>query len=586
MDLLVVVVLILFAILGAPLFAIFGAAAMILFGDRGTITSVAVDVFSERFADSPTLVTLPLFTFAGYLMAESGTPKRLVRVSRALFGWLPGGVAMVCLFTSAFFTTFTGGSGITIVAVGALLYPALLEDKYTEKFSLGLVTTGGSLGLLFPPSIPIVLYAVVAGILIDKLFLAGIVPGIITVAVLAVYAVIKAPRGASARTGNAGSRQGPLEFARFAGVLLGVGGVLGGGIAYASSLIFGDPAKLLSLGVVALFVQTVIIVASFLAATYTTQGETRAALLESSWEVLLPFVLISGMATGSLRIHEAAALVALYVMVIEVFVYKDIKIATDLPRVIKNSTTMLGAILIILASALGFTGYLIQARVPELMVEWMEQFISSPIMFLFVLNLFLLVVGMLMDIFSAIVVVVPLIVPIARHFGIDPYHLGIVFLLNLEIGYLTPPVGLNLFISAFRFEKPVTQLYRAVLPFIGLLIVSLVITTYVPSLSTWLTSLVATQSLEIEGEDSGGDDGATDDGGGGDTLDDLGDGETLDDLGGETLDDLGGETLDDLEGGGDTLDDLAGEGGGETLDDLGAEPAPAGTEGTEADPAE
>ncbi len=557
---------------------------MILFGDHGTITSVAVDVFSERFADSPTLVTLPLFTFAGYLMAESGTPKRLVRVSRALFGWLPGGLAVVCLLASAFFTTFTGGSGITIVAVGGLLFPALVQEKYPEKFSLGLVTTGGSLGLLFPPSIPIVLYGVVAGILIDKLFLAGIVPGLITVVILGGYAIVVGGRGRKQQNAPGSSKKGFFEFGRFAGVLVGVAAVLGGGVAFASNLIYGEAGRLLSLGIVALFVQTLIIVSSYLAATFTTQGETRAALLEASWEVLLPFVLIAGLATGSLRIHEAAAFTALYIVVVEVFVYKDIGLTTDLPRVIRDSMTMLGAILAILATALGFTGYLIQARVPERMVEWMEVFITSPFMFLFVLNIFLLVVGMLMDIFSAIVVVVPLIVPIARHFGIDPYHLGIVFLLNLEIGYLTPPVGLNLFISSFRFEKPVTKLYGAVLPFIGFLVISLAITTYVPSLSTWLTGLVSTEEIsadEIDNMDMGGptldemggDDmlEGLDDLGGGETLDDLGGGETLDDLGGgETLDDLGGETLDDL-GGGETLDDL---GGGETLDDL--EPRPMG----------
>ncbi len=568
MDLLFVVVLIFFAVMGAPLFAIFGAAAMILFGDRGTITSVAVDVFSERFADSPTLVTLPLFTFAGYLMAESGSPKRLVRVSRALFGWMPGGLAVVCLLASAFFTTFTGGSGITIVAVGGLLFPALIQEKYPEKFSLGLVTTGGSLGLLFPPSIPIVLYGVVAGVLIDKLFLAGLIPGTITVIILAVYAIVIGGRGRKERKAEGTGKRGLLEFARFLGVLVGVAALVGGGIAYASVLVYGD-ARLLSLGVVGLFIQTVIIVCSYVAAMLTTQGETRTALREAAWEVLLPFVLIAGLATGALRIHEAAAFTALYVVVVEVFVYKDIKISTDLPRVIRDSMTMLGAILAILATALGFTGYLIQARVPERMVEWMEVFITSPFMFLFILNLFLLVVGMLMDIFSAIVVVVPLIVPIARHFGIDPYHLGIVFLLNLEIGYLTPPVGLNLFISSFRFEKPVTQLYKAVLPFIGYLIISLAITTYVPSLSTWLTSLVSAEEIDVDEINQTGDDGGDDTGG--DTLDDLGGGETLDDLGGgETLDDLGGgETLDDLDdlgGGGETLDDLGG--GGETLDDL------------------
>lgn len=576
MDALIVVVLILLAMIGAPLFAIFGAAAMILFSDQGTITSVAVDVFSERFADSPTLVTLPLFTFAGYLMAESGTPQRLVRVSRALFGWLPGGLAVVCLCASAFFTTFTGGSGITIVAVGGLLFPALLQERYSEKFSLGLVTTGGSLGLLFPPSIPIVLYAVVGGILIDKLFLAGIIPGIITVGVLALYAIVIGARSRK-KVDTSGNAEQLRQSARFFGTLLGTSGALIAASVAASSAIYPDePLSFVMMGSPAdFYVDTAIIVISYFAATYATSGEARKALFSGAAEILLPFLLIAALLTGFARIHEAAAFTALYVLVAEVFGYKDIHPTKDLPRVIKDSMTMLGAILVILATALGFTGYLIQARVPERMVEWMEVFITSPVMFLLVLNVFLLVVGMLMDIFSAIVVVVPLIVPIARHFGIDPYHLGIVFLLNLEIGYLTPPVGLNLFISSFRFERPVTKLYTAVLPFIGFLVVALAITTYIPVLSTWLPSLMGETNELTADEIDQMDDGPTPDTGG----------DTLDDMGGDTLDDLGGgETLDDLGGGGATLDDLDDDltlddldddlgGGGETLDDIALPPA-------------
>lgn len=597
MDPLWVVVLILFALLGAPLFAIFGAAAMILFGDTGTITSVAVDVFSERFADSPTLVTLPLFTFAGYLMAESGTPQRLVRVSRGLLGWLPGGLAVVCLVASAFFTTFTGGSGITIVAVGGLLFPALIQEKYPERFSLGLVTTGGSLGLLFPPSIPIVLYGVVAGILIDKLFLAGIVPGGITVAILVAYAVVI---GWKQRPPAEEMKAGFLMFLRFCGgylvgiigttlICVGLGMALGLGAVEESP---GDVGAWASANGRYLLLPVTLV--AYFAGAFTTKGETKAALLDTAWELLLPNVLIAGLATGVLRIHEAAAFTAFYVLVVEVWVYKDVSLTKDLPRVIKDSMTMLGAILAILATALGFTGYLIQARVPELMVEWMQTFITEPWMFLLALNLFLLVVGMLMDIFSAIVVVVPLIVPIARHFGIDPYHLGIVFLLNLEIGYLTPPVGLNLFIASFRFEKPVTKLYRAVLPFIGFLVIALIITTYVPTLSTWLTSFISTEELTTEDIENMGDDGSggemggegvdllegfEDDEGGGtlDDLDSLDDDLDLDDLDLDDLDapeDDGPETLDDLDDdmGLPGLDEPAEGGGGddgaETLDDL------------------
>jgi tripartite ATP-independent transporter DctM subunit len=509
MDTMWIILLVALALLGSPLFAIFGAAAMILFGNLPdtSVTGTANDVFSEKFADSPLLVTIPLFTFAGYVLAESGTPQRLVKLSRAWLGWMPGGLAMVCLVASAFFTTFTGGSGITIVAIGGLLYPALIADRYKENFSLGLVTTGGSLGLLFPPSVPMIIYGVVAGIMIEKLFLAGLIPGIITVAALAIYGSITGIRHKMPRT----------SFDR---------------------------------------------------------GEAIKTLWEAKWEALLPVVLLAGMYTGLLRIHEAAAFTAIYTLIIEVFIYRDVSFRGDLPRIIRESMTLVGAILAILATAIGFTAFLIQARVPMLILEAMEGFITSQVMFLVALNVFLIGVGMLMDIFSAIVVVVPLIVPIALKFGVDPYHLGIVFLLNLEIGYMTPPVGLNLFISSFRFNKPITQLYRAVLPFIGLLGLALIIVTYVPALSTWLPSMVESNAVELGAPPDGAeDDGAFD-------LDSLEDGDTLDldalegDGGGFDLDDLdggGGEDLDlDSLEDGDTLDldALEGEGGDLDLDSL------------------
>ncbi len=417
--------LLVLALLGTPLFLVFGAAAMLLFHELPdtSITGAANDVFSEKFADSPMLVTIPLFTFAGYLMAESGTPRRLVALSRAWLGWMPGGLAVVCLAASAFFTSFTGGSGITIVAIGGLLLPALLEDHYPRRFSLGLVTAGGSLGLLFPPSLPMILYGVVAGLLVEKLFVAGALPGLLSVLALAGYAMVVGKGREHARP-------------RF------------------------------------------------------DRGEALRTLWEAKWEVLLPVVLLAGLYSGALRIHEAAALTALYVLVVEVWVYRDVSWRRDLPRIVREAVTLVGAILVILATAIGFTAFLIQAQVPQRALDVIVQFIHAKWAFLLALNLFLIVTGMLMDIFSAIVVVVPLIVPIARHFGVDPYHLAVVFLLNLEIGYLTPPVGLNLFISSFRFEEPVTVLYRAVLPFIGLLLLALAFTTYVPWLSVSLLEAV------------------------------------------------------------------------------------------------
>jgi len=528
-----VVLFVLFALIGAPLFAVFGAASLVLFEQlpNTPITGAANDVFGEKFANSLLLVTIPLFTFAGYLMAESGTPKRLVNLSKSWIGWLPGGLAIVALLASAFFTTFTGGSGITIVAIGGLLYPALMAGKYSERFSLGMVTAGGSLGLLFPPSVPVILYGVVAGVLIEKLFLAGLIPGVLTLVALAAYSIAVGVRAEMPRT----------EF---------------------------------------------------------NLREAIATTWEAKWEVLLPVVLIGGLISGVLRIHEAAAFTAVYVLVIEVFVYRDIK-PRELPKIIRESMTLVGAIMAILATAIGFTAYLIQAEVPQKLLEMMEVLVSDQLTFLFALNIFLILVGMLMDIFSAIVVVVPLIVPIAHHFGVDPYHLGIVFLLNLEIGYLTPPVGLNLFIASFRFDKPVTLLYRAVLPFIGLLLVALALTTYVPALSTYLTQFHEGEEILDFAPNSGNDMDSIDLDAPlepeGESLDDL-----LLDLEGDSGDEAGLGGLDALEAelAGDTaapgsLDALEAELGGDapapgSLDALEAElggdaPAPGSLDALEAE---
>lgn len=439
----VAIALILLALIGTPLFTLFGAATISLFlgMPEGSWESVAIDVFSAKFAEDPNLMTIPLFTFAGYLLAESGTPARLVKVSRAWLGWMPGGLAAVCLMASAFFTTFTGGSGITIVAVGALLFPALMSENYPEDFSMGLVTTGGSLGLLFPPSVPLILYGIIGGLVIDKILIAGILPGIVVVGVLVVY-----------------------------------GGIVG-----------------LKYGV------------------KRTGFDIKPALRELwvfKWEALIPIVLVGGFGSGLLRVHEACAFTAVYVLFIEVFIYRDITIRRDLPRVIVESMTLVGAILIIMATAIGFTGWMVQAQIPMQLLEWMESLVSSRFVFLLSLNLFLLVVGMLMDIFTAIVVVVPLLLPIAEHYEVDPYHMAIIFLLNLEIGYLTPPVGINLFISSIRFGKPVTYLYKAVLPFIGILTIALMIVTYVPIITTFVPDMLSDEDEPAFklGDTAGGDD--------------------------------------------------------------------------------
>jgi tripartite ATP-independent transporter DctM subunit len=406
------------ALLGTPLFAIIGALAALLFVLDGQQTSnILIETY--RLTGQSVLVAIPLFTFAGYAMAESGTPHRLVRVSRAFLGWLPGGLAIVALISCAFFTAFTGASGVTIIALGGLLMPAMVQDKYPEKFSLGLLTTSGSLGLLFAPSLAIIIYGYVSGAPIDQLFLAGILPGILLISLLSIYSFVKGYRSKIPRT----------------------------------------PFRL---------------------------GEIKDALWEAKWEIPLPIIVVLGIYRGWFTAAEAAAVAAFYVLIVEVFFYKDLHLKRDVPRVMRESMVLVGGILIILGVALGLTNYLIFAEVPDAIFNWIQNYIHSKIVFLIVLNIFLLIVGCMMDIFSAIVVVVPLIIPLAERYGIHPVHLGIIFLTNLEIGYSTPPVGINLFIGSFRFKKPIINLYAASLPFLVLYIIALLIITYWPDLSLML----------------------------------------------------------------------------------------------------
>jgi tripartite ATP-independent transporter DctM subunit len=413
------------ALLGMPLFGVIGGGALLGF-HSADIDTAAVMVEFYRMASAPTLLAIPLFTFAGYLLAESKAPDRLLAVSRALFGWMPGGVAFITLITCAGFTAFTGASGATLVALGGLLFPMLQQEGFREKFSLGLLTTSGSLGLLFAPSLPLILYGLVAQARVDHLFLAGFFPGLLIIAILATYSVFT---GAGLGRGRARHSFSWREIGR--------------------------------------------------------------ALQSAGWELpLIPIVLV-GIYGGFFTATEAAAVTAFYLLVVEVFVYKDLGLRRDLPRIMRESMILVGGILIILGTALGFTSFLIDEQVPMRLLETVRETIDSRITFLIVLNIFLLVVGMMMDIFSAIIVVVPLITPIAMEFGINPVHLGIIFLTNLEIGYATPPVGLNLFIASYRFERPVTELYRASLPFLGLLLIALIIITYWPDLSLFLVRWVA-----------------------------------------------------------------------------------------------
>jgi len=411
----------LMALLGTPLFIIIAAIALLCFYYQG-IDSSAVIIEMYRLANAPALLAIPLFTFAGYLLSESNTPKRLVNLSRALLGWMPGGLAVVALVSCAIFTAFMGASGVTIIALGGLLLPSLLSEKYPEKFSLGLLTSSGSLGVLFPPSLPIILYGLVAGISIDKLFLAGLLPGILRVVLLTMYSVF-----------------------------------------------IGKRVKL-----------------PVVAFSWRNLG---TSLKDAIWEIPLPFLIIGGIYGGLFTVTEAAAVAAIYVLVVEVFLYRELHLFRDVPQIMRKSMLLVGAILIILGMALGLTNYLIDAEIPMKILALIQQYVHSKITFLILLNLFLLAIGCLIDIFSAIIVVVPLIIPLALNFGVDPVHLAIIFLANLEIGYTTPPVGINLFIASFRFKKPIVQLYLAAIPFLIILLISLIIITYVPDLSLWLVRI-------------------------------------------------------------------------------------------------
>ena len=413
--------LILLALLGAPLFAIIAASALLGFY-RLDLHPMAAIIEIHRMIDTPVLLSIPLFTFAGCLLGESGTPRRLVRLSRALLGWMPGGLAIVALGACALFTAFTGASGITIIALGALLYPSLREEGYPENFNLGLITTSGSLGLLFPPSVPLILYGIVAQTSVDDLFMAGILPGALMVMMLSLYSL----------------RMG---------------------------------------------------IRSRIPRTTPSLKEVKSAVRDAAWEIPLPIIVLGGIYSGYFAVSEAAAVTAFYALVVEVGIYRDIRLR-DLPRVMRYSMVLVGGILIILGASMASTNYLITADVPTKLFEFTRAHIESRFGFLILLNLFLLVLGCMLDIFSALVIVVPLIIPIAQGYGINLIHLGIIFLANMQIGYCTPPVGMNLFLASYRFDKPVVQLYLATLPFLAILLATVIVITYWPDLSLFLVRMM------------------------------------------------------------------------------------------------
>ncbi|MCS6915349.1 MAG: TRAP transporter large permease subunit [Myxococcales bacterium] len=416
-------------LMGTPVFVAMAGVAMVLFFSSGTpIAAVPGEIF--RLVVNPALPAIPLLTIAGYIMAAGNASQRLVRAYKSLFGWMPGGLSIMVVASCALFTTFTGASGVTILALGGLVLPMLLQDRYPEGFSLGLVTAAGSLGLLFPPSLPVILYGVAASspgaaapVSVDQLFIGGLIPGLLMVVLVCLYGI---HRGVVARA--------PRQPFRW--------------------------------------------------------GEVLHALWDAKWDLLLPLLVIGAFASGMATVVEAAALGVTYALLVELFVYRDVHPIRELPGVLVHATTLVGAVVVLLGVALGLTSYLVQEEIPTRIVEWVQGHIHSQWLFLLALNIILLVLGSVLEIYSAIVVLVPLVAPLGVAFGVHPVHLGVIFLANLELGFLCPPMGLNLFLSATRFQKPLPVLYRQALPFLLIMGIGVLIITYFEGATTGLLMLV------------------------------------------------------------------------------------------------
>ncbi len=402
---------------GAPIFIVLGGIASFLFWyDYTPVSAIAAEAY--RIVVSPHLATIPLFTLAGYILAESNASDRLVKVFRALFGWLPGGTPVVILLLCGFFTALTGGSGVTILALGGLLLPLMVKEGYSRNFSLGLITATGSIGLLFPPSLPLILYGVTAGISIKDIFIAGIMPGLFLILMVSIWSIWK-------------GKVESVERHRF------------------------------------------------------NWRKAFQICWETKWELLIPFLVLYGIFGGHAKLVETASLTVVYIFIIENFVYRDIVLKDNI-QIISSCATLVGGVLIIIGVAMGLTSYLVDAQIPMLLLSWVKMFVSSKYLFLILLNVFLLIVGCLMDIFSAIIIIVPLIAPLGIHFGIDPIHLAIIFIANLELGFLTPPVGMNLFLSAYRFDVRMPVIYKSTFPFFLVLLLAVLFITYIPELTLGL----------------------------------------------------------------------------------------------------
>lgn len=421
------IVLAVLVIMGVPLFVIIASSALYGFSTIDVdLSVVAIEIY--RIVDTPILLAIPLFTLAGYVLGESKASERLVLLTDAMLGWMPGGLAIVSLFACAFFTALTGASGATIIALGAILYPAMKQAGYEEKFNLGLITSSGSLGLLFPPSIALILYGVIVQqmgvgepVAIDDLFLAGLLPGLLMLLMLTAWSIYKSVQRSEIKT-----------------------------VAFSATRLF-------------------------------------AAIRGSIWEIPMPFVLIGGIYTGVFAISEAAAVAVMYVLIVEVLILREVPLSR-LPGIMRDSMVLVGGVLVILGVSLASTNYLIDTEVPNRLFEFIREHIDSKLTFLMLLNIFLLMLGMILDVFSALVIIVPLLLPIAIGYNIHPIHLGIIFLANMQIGYFTPPVGMNLFIASYRFHKPVTELYASTIPFMFIIIAAVLIITYWPELSLYLVN--------------------------------------------------------------------------------------------------
>ena len=402
---------------GLPIFILLALLSILFFLSEPSEWATNYDLISTisdsayRIVVSPTLAAIPIFTLAGYILAESNVSERLIKFFRASLSWLPGSTVLIVVLLCAFFTALTGGSGVTILALGAILYPILINDGYSKQFSLGIITTAGSLGLLFPPSLPAIIYSVTAGINPLELFKQALIPAIFLMSIMFFYGLYKRPK-------NENDKKFILKEA----------------------LETANVAK---------------------------------------WEIAIPLLIILSLFSGFATLVESAALLVLYVLTVELYIFKDVSLK-KLPEIVINCSSLVGGVLIILGFAMGFTGYLVDAQIPLKILNYVQSTISSKIIFLLALNILLLVIGCLMDVFSAIIVVVPLIAPLATYFGIDPFHLAIIFIANLELGYITPPVGMNLYLSSYRFEKDMPTIYRATLPFFSIRLIGVILITYIP----------------------------------------------------------------------------------------------------------